>query len=110
MAKPSHRPNIVLRSFPNHSQLWAVLPGSFAQVKSQVHKAIAKLLAWSLTWASAGIFPSQGLGGEEFGKRTYRYANKGNKLSGGWRFHGVIKTHEIKSGSIFCQNYEGLLF
>ena len=81
--------------------MWAVLPDCFAQVKSRVHKAVAELLAWSLASASAGIFPSQGLGGEEFEKKTYRYANQGKKLTGGWRFHGVVKTHEIKSWSIF---------
>lgn len=56
-----------------------------SQVKRAVHERIGKLLAWSMSWASAGTFPSRGFQGEEFDPKSYRFSRKGSPFHNGWR-------------------------
>lgn len=55
------------------------------QVKTLVHEVVGRLLAWSMVFASAGTFPMVGFHGEDLDPKSFRYAKRGQTLTGGWR-------------------------
>ena len=69
-----------------------VAPSALAVAKSEVqdavHKRVAELIAWSMTCAASGVWPSQGFEGEEFPQNTLRSKMRGSKLANGWKFLG----------------------
>ena len=55
------------------------------QVKTLVHEVVGRLLAWSMVFASAGTFTMVGFHGEDLDPKSFRYAKRGQTLTGGWR-------------------------
>lgn len=55
------------------------------KVKREVHRIVAKLLAWSMEWASKGQFPLAGFHDEEFPQNSFRFSKRGQSLACGWR-------------------------
>ena len=58
---------------------------SSLEVQKATNREIAKFIAWSMKWASAGLGPETGYYNEEFGKDTYRAGLAGKALALGWR-------------------------
>ncbi|CAK9069954.1 unnamed protein product [Durusdinium trenchii] len=55
------------------------------QVQKNVNAEIAKLIAWSLHYASLGTAPTQGYYGEPFPPNSYRSEMAGKELANGWK-------------------------
>ncbi len=71
--------------FPETSSFIRLWAPTDDKVKKQIHRLVAKLLAWSMSWASAGQFPTVGFQGENFEKKSFRFAKRGQKIGAGWR-------------------------
>ena len=68
-------------SVPQPNLLWH----RAGQVKALVHELVGRLLAWSMTFASAGTFPLTGFLGEDLDPKSFRLSRRGQTLTGGWR-------------------------
>lgn len=55
------------------------------QVRREVHRRVCELLAWSMSYATAGVFPMTGFRNEEFDPKSFRYVMRGQPLAQGWR-------------------------
>lgn len=55
------------------------------EVKHEVHKRVAELIAWSMKAATCGTWPMAGLDGEKFDPKSVRGQLCGQPLANGWR-------------------------
>lgn len=60
-------------------------PHPSPQVQAEVNSEIARLVAWSMGFASTGQAPTSGFYGEMFPKSTYRCQMAGKELAHGWK-------------------------
>lgn len=60
------------------------------QVRDEVHRHVAKLMAWSMKFAAEGKFPTVGFHDEEFDRKSVRHRLAGAELAQGWRRRGVL--------------------
>ena len=71
-----------------------------------MHRTVCALLAWSMSYAAAGVFPMKGFRDEEFDPKSFRYAMRGQPLAQGWRpmyvcVHYTGNQHMIHVGDSF---------
>ncbi|CAL1140028.1 unnamed protein product [Cladocopium goreaui] len=59
-----------------------------SNVRREVHRRVCELLAWSMSYATAGVFPMTGFRNEEFDPKSFRYVMRGQPLAQGWRHYG----------------------
>ena len=55
------------------------------QVRADVNREIAKLMAWSLHYAALGVYPHRGFYGEPFQSNTYRASLAGQPIDGEYK-------------------------
>ena len=60
------------------------------QVKESIHKRVADLTAWSMTYAGMGMAPTAGFDGETFEATSFRAEMAGKELAGGFRKLGTL--------------------
>ena len=66
-----------------------------AKVQRDVNREIAKFMAWSLCWSSAGIGPATGYNGETFPPESARGKMAGQTLAMGWRILGSCQVQSV---------------
>lgn len=64
---------------------YIVVPTAQHKVRQGVNKTLADVVAWSLSWASRGIYPSRGFYGERFDSNMYRSSLSGKQIAGGYK-------------------------
>ena len=69
--------------------------GASTQVQRDVNREIAKFMAWSLGWSSAGIGPATGYNGETFPPESARGKVAGKTLAMGWRILGSCHNQNV---------------
>lgn len=62
-----------------------VPPFKLQQVRADVNKEIAKLMAWSLHYAALGVYPHRGFYDEPFESNTYRASVAGQPVAGEYK-------------------------
>ena len=72
----------VIRFKPSEAVRWW---GVLCQVAAEVHRRVAKLMAWSMSFARKGTFPTCGFDGEEFDRKSLRFQMRGQPIARGLR-------------------------
>ena len=67
------------------------------QVKESIHKKVAEITAWSMTYAAMGVAPTAGFEGESFELKSFRAEMAGKELAGGFRKlgHATLRSHSF---------------
>ena len=55
------------------------------EVKEYIHKKVADISSWSMTYAAMGLAPTVGFDGESFPDFSFRAAMAGKELAGGFK-------------------------
>jgi len=68
----------------NFTRHWFLM--SQFEVRKDVNKTIADVVAWSMDYAASGRYPTRGFYNEEFGDGTYRKSVGGRLIAAGHKF------------------------
>ena len=55
------------------------------QVRRDVNRLVASLMAWSISICAGGVFPHTGFAGEAFDPKSLRHSLMGKVIANGWR-------------------------
>jgi len=55
------------------------------QVRRDVNRLVASLMAWSISICAGGVFPHTGFAGEAFAPKSLRHSLMGKVIANGWR-------------------------